>query len=141
MDSSFKSFIEGNKRLWKVGLVIALGVVLIIISSFFGADTEKEDTGVRSLEEYKAELEGELAELCSDVQGVGRCKVLITFERGAQSTYKGSNLIENKPPKVLGVTVVCRGADSDYVKSELTKMITALFDIGANRVAILKLNS
>jgi stage III sporulation protein AG len=55
--------------------------------------------------------------------------------------YKGSSVVERKPPKVKGVTIACRGADSDGVRSQLTEMMTALFDIGSNRVAILKLNS
>ena len=123
-----------------MGLIIALGVALILLSSSLGKeDTAAPDTF--TLAEYKIQLENELSALCSDVKGVGKCKVFITFERGEQNTYKGSAIIESKPPKVMGVTVICRGADSDYVKSELTDMITALFDIGTNRVAILKLNS
>ena len=94
-----------------------------------------------TLDEYKELLEAEIESLCSDVSGVGRCRVFITFERGVQDTYKGSNIIESKPPKVLGVTVVCTGGDSDAVKSSVTEMISALFDIGYNRVAVLKLNS
>lgn len=140
LDNGFKSFLAANKKIWKVGLVIALGVALILISSSTRTEAEK-NSQVITLEEYKEKLEGELSSLCSDVKGVGKCKVFITFERGEQSTYKGSVVIESKPPKVLGVTVVCRGADSEYVKSELTAMITALFDIGSNRVAVLKLNS
>lgn len=139
LDSGFKSFLQSNKKLWKVWLFIALGVALILISATFGEKTEESAQAI-TLDEYKEKLEGELVSLCSEVSGVGRCKVFITFERGVQNTYKGSIVIESKPPKVLGVTVICRGADSDYVKRELTNMITALFDIGANRVAILKLN-
>lgn len=139
LDSGLKSFVEGNKKLWKVGLLIALGIALILLSSSWGTDT-KEKSETLTLEEYKEKLEGELTDLCSDVDGVGRCKVFVTFERGEQNTYKGGVIIENKPPKVLGVTVICHGADSDYVKSGLTDMITALFDIGSNRVAVLKLN-
>ena len=141
LDSGFKSFIEGNKKLWKIGVIVALGVILRLVSSAFNSDSGENAEKNITLKEYKAELEAELSDLCGDVKGVGRCKVFITFERGEQNTYKGNEIIESKPPKVLGVTVICSGADSDYVKGELTDMITALFDIGANRVAILKLNS
>ena len=139
MDSGFISFIKNNKRVWRVGILVLLGIVLILISSAFGTESEKESNGL-TLEEYKEKLEGELAELCSDVKGVGRCKVFVTFERGELNTYKSGAIIEKRPPKVLGVTVICQGADSDSVKGELTGMITALFDVGANRVAVLKLN-
>ena len=120
--------------------MIAIGIVLIFVSSSFGK-TEKESSDGITLDEYKVRLEDEIASICSDVSGVGKCRVVITLERGEQNVYKGSAVIETKPPKVLGVTVVCRGADSDSVRAELTDMLTALFEIGANRVAILKLNS
>ena len=121
-------------------MLIAVGIILIFISSSFGSQ-KTEKTNEITLDEYKERLEEDIASICSDVSGVGKCRVFITLERGEQNSYKGSSVIETKPPKVLGVTVVCRGADSDLVRGELTDMLTALFDIGANRVAILKLNS
>ena len=139
LDSGLKSFFEANKKLWRVGLLIALGIALILISSSL-CNEPKESAEALTLEEYKEKLEGELTELCKDVEGVGKCKVFVTFERGEQSTYKGGVVIESKPPRILGVTVICEGGGSDYVKREITDMITALFDIGSNRVAVLKLN-
>ena len=122
-----------------IALFALVGIFFVIIStSSGGGEAESEEV---SLDEYKLLLEAEIESLCSAVDGVGRCRVFITFERGVQDTYKGSNIIESKPPKVLGVTVVCRGGDSDKVKSSLTEMICALFDVGYNRVAVLKLNS
>jgi stage III sporulation protein AG len=51
---------------------------------------------------------------------------------------ENGELTESRPPLVLGVTVVCSGGDSDHVRARLTEMITALFDIPSNRVAVLK---
>lgn len=138
MNKGFVEFLKGNKKARVFLLLLAIGIILILASS---TSTEKRDIKGESLDEYRERLETELAEVCSDVEGVGKCKVFITFERGAQSTYKGSVLLETKPPKVLGVTVVCKGADSDYVKQELVTMLSALFNIGTNRIAVLKLNS
>ena len=121
--------------------MVALGILLVLSSSSAKDKKSESDNAEISLDEYRARLEGEVASLCSSVEGVGTCKVFITFERGAQNVYKGSSVIETKPPRVQGVTVVCRGAESDVIKSRLTDMMTALFDIGSNRVAILKLNS
>ena len=141
MNGSFIAFIKENKNFRKAAALIAVGIILIFISSSFGNQKADNKTDEITLDEYKERLEEDISSICSDVSGVGKCRVFITLERGEQNTYKGSSVIETKPPKVLGVTVVCRGADSDYVRSELTDMLTALFDIGANRVAILKLNS
>ena len=139
MDNAVLRYIKDNKRIFFILLFALVGIFFVIISSSSGSSesVEREIT----LDEYKELLEAEIESLCSDVSGVGRCRVFITFERGVQDTYKGSNIIESKPPKVLGVTVVCTGGDSDAVKSSVTEMISALFDIGYNRVAVLKLNS
>ena len=139
MNNGFFSFIKDNKRIFKIGVFILIGLVLIFSAQHTSA--KKTESGEMTLDEYRASLEEQLCELCRSVEGVGKCRVFITLERGEQNSYKGSQLMETKPPRVLGVTVVCRGADSDYVRSELTEMLCALFDIGANRVAVLKLNS
>ena len=139
MDKGIAALLKKNKKGVIVIALLLLGALLLFASSAKsgGDGGEKEMT----LDEYKAALEAELASICSDVRGVGACRVFITFERGEQNSYKGSVLIESKPPKVQGVTVVCRGADTARVRSEITEMICALFGIGANRVAVLKLNS
>ena len=116
-------------------ILFAIGILLLILPMAF--NSEKDAALSQSLDEYKEILEEELSDLCSDVDGVGKCRVFVTLERGEQSVYKGSSLVETKPPKVLGVTVICRGAESDRVKSELVEMITALFDIGSNRVSVI----
>lgn len=139
MVSGITRYIKENKRIILIALFALVGIFFVIISSSSGGDeVEKKEI---TLDEYKELLEAEIESLCSDVDGVGACRVFITFERGVQDTYKGSNIIESKPPRVLGVTVVCRGGDSDAVRSSVTEMICALFDIGYNRVAVLKLNS
>lgn len=133
------SFLKERKRAAIFIALICAGLLLIALSSLpSGTDTNAEP---QTLAEYKAELEAELESVCSSVSGVGKCRVIVTFERGAENTYKGSNLIESKPPRVMGVSVVCRGAESDAVCAELTNMLSALFDIGKNRIAVLKLEN
>lgn len=122
-------------------LLILLGLILILSSSFSEDAKNENRNEIVTLDEYKERLEEEIRELCSSVDGVGKCRVTVTFERGEQNVYKGSSVIETKPPRVQGISVVCRGADSDRVRIQLTELLTALFDIGSNRVAILKLNS
>ena len=135
----YLSKFKDKKRLLWVLLLLGLGIMLLAIASAGGSEGASE--GEVSLEEYKKEMESELEKLCSSIDGVGKCRVTLTFERGRENTYKGSNLIEQKPPKVMGVSIVCRGADSDLVRRELTDLFTALFDIRSNRISILKLNS
>lgn len=128
----------GKKGALLTLILAVIGVLLILIPT--GSEEARADDMV-TLEEYKLKLEDELTDLCHSVKGVGRCRVMVTFLRGEENTYKGSVLIESKPPRVLGVSIVCQGADNDSVRAYLTEMICALFDIGANRVAVLRLEN
>ena len=135
--SGFKIF-KDKKKLSAVIILLSVGIMLVAVS---GVSEESGGKQEISLAEYKAELEDELENMCSAIKGVGKCRVMLTFERGEENTYKGSSLVESKPPRVLGVSVVCRGADSPEIKRALVDMLSALFDIGTNRISVLKLNS
>lgn len=136
----FISFVKQRKNLMLI-LIAALGVGLVAASLFTGgAKTDTKNTA-DSLEEYRLNLEGELAELCSAVYGVGRCRVRVSFSSGFRYEYKGSALTEKLPPEIDGVTVLCDGADSSEVRKEISSLISALYGIGHNRVCVLKLSS
>lgn len=132
-----------KKALTNKGMVFTIALVLvgILLISLPQDNTAIKNDDEITLDEYKARLEEELSDMCRSVKGVGKCYVMITFLRGEENTYKGSLLIESKPPRVLGVSIVCQGADSNNVRASLTEMICALFDIGANRVAVLKMEN
>ncbi len=126
-----------NKKMLFLVLLIAIGLLL---AAFGTSDNSSENKSEETLDEYKLRLEEELAKLCTSVEGVGRCSVTVSFKKGAENTYKGTHLTQTKPPELLGVVIVCRGAESDSVRRELTELFTSLFDLPSNRVAILKLN-
>ena len=135
-----KILFKEKYRLIFVVLVAAVGMALVLFS-LGGTKEEKTEKSSQSLAEYKAELEKELESACSSIRGVGRCEVIVTFSRGAENTYKGTNLIESKPPEVMGVSVICEGADSDEVRAGIVGMMSSLFSIGTNRVSVMKLNA
>ena len=131
-----------SKRGRMILIALALGIVLLLSSLLMqGVDKEEYSSGNVSLEEYKAALESELGELCSSVAGVGKAKVMVTFDAGAEYQYKNGNLISSAPPRVKGITVICRGGDKDSVRAELSDMLCALFEIGKNRICVLKLKT
>ena len=134
-----KILFKEKYRLIFVVLIAAVGVALVLFS-LDGTKEEEIEKSSQSLAEYKAELERELESACSSIRGVGRCEVIVTFSRGAENTYKGTNLIESKPPEVMGVSVICEGADSDEVRAGIVGMMSSLFSIGTNRVSVMKLN-
>ncbi len=123
----------------KTAAIIALVIFGLLLALVFGGGKEKAGDA-KTLAEYKAELEEELEKLCSSVDGVGKCKLSVSFSKGAESVYKNGKLTETKPPEILGVAIACRGADSPRVRQALTELFTSLYGIPTNRVAILKLN-
>ena len=137
MDNAFLARLKGKGRYAVIASLALLGILLLSLSGGSGEKEAEKD----ALTEYRERMESEVSELCESVDGVGRCRVFITFARGEANTYKGSTVIETKPPLVLGVSVVCDGGDSERVRGELVRMICAAFDIGTNRVAVMKLNS
>jgi stage III sporulation protein AG len=133
--NKFLSFILENK---KTAILLALAVLgLLIACAFSSGDTATSEES--SLSEYELDLENQLSSLCSSVKGVGKCRVHVSFATGEENIYRGGVLIETKPPRVLGVVVVCDGGDKASVRAELSELLSALFDIGSNRIKISKL--
>lgn len=128
-------FIKGDKRKILIAALLALGLILMLFSARDGTETED---GADTLAKYKRELEEDLSELCSSIDGVGRCEVRVTFSEGARAEYKGTSKVSETPPKVQGVSIVCDGGAKADVRAAITNCITAMFDIGANRVAVAK---
>ncbi len=126
---------QDKKRIYLL-IIAAFALLVTVIASF---SQEQKTYEENSLSEYKAELEEELSKLCSSVKGAGKCVVNVTFAEGERIEYKGNNISASYPPKVLGVAVICEGAGKESVKADITECITSLFDIGANRVSVLRL--
>ncbi len=135
------SFVKEKKGIAIAFIFMLLGVILIFSSSLFDADENKDAANTeKSAEEYRLYLEEELEGFCEQIEGVGRCRVFLTIEINKTDSYKSYYVSETSPPAVLGITVLCEGADSDAVKKNLTQMLAALFGIGSNRISVLKLN-
>ncbi len=116
------NFIKGvfkNKKSFLPVLILLLSLLLLLIL-FPRARGNSAESGAPVL-----------SELCSSVDGVGECKLFITYEK--DKTGKETD-------KVYSVAVICEGADSIAVRSELTELITSVYGIGANRVSILRLS-
>ena len=133
--SSLSGIFPKNK---KTLIIIGLVIFGLIFSLSLGGEEKQSEP--ETLSEYKLLVETELEKLCSSVDGVGKCSVTVSFSTGAESSYKGGKLTVTKPPKILGVAVACKGADSPRVRQALCELFTSLYDIPSNRVAILKLN-
>ncbi len=129
------------------------------------ADTATE-MSVFNEADYTAQLENKLSEMIALINGAGRTRVIVTLECDYETVYakdgslskddsstdedseyiiidsektQSGLLLKTVTPKVRGVAVVCEGGDSQYVRNAVTEMLSAVLDIGINRISVAKI--
>lgn len=122
------AFIRGaladKRRRWALILLVIGAGLLIMLLGGNGSD------GVTSESTAEELIEARLEELCSSIDGVGRCRVMVN----CSYEYRGYG--KEASVRVQSVAVVCRGGDRAEVKRALTELIVSLYGIGSNRVSI-----
>ncbi len=143
-------------------LILSVIVVLIFLSSqnvnlsFFKSEETKANNS------YVLELETSLKNLLKDVDGAGKINVFITVdgteeeivlknvetktENGVKTTVETIVLVGGKPyvtktenPKILGVAIVCEGADDINVRLNITEIVTTTLKVNSDSVRIIKM--
>ena len=110
-----REFLFGeNNRIWLVSLMV-LGLILI----FIGNNSSTEKAPVTQTEEMR------VSEMCAMMDGVGECRVMMTYRPDGNEVY--------------AVLVLCDGAESVMVRERITSLFTSLYGIGSHRVEIEKL--
>ena len=110
-ENTFVSFIKKNKTALIFILIFLIGVLLLCLPRGEEADTAQNE-------------EERVAQLCSGIEGVGDCSVLLNIKEG----------------DVISAAVLCDGADSPEVVANIKKLISSLYGIGYNKVTVLKLS-
>ncbi len=105
-----------------VVLILGLGILLIFLGSAEGGESE----GVMSTEES-------IEKICSSIEGVGECRVLVSYKTEAGAFGSGGGEV------IVGIAVVCEGGGSDNVRRRVTEVLSGLYGIGANRIRVEKL--
>ncbi len=152
-------------------LVGVVGVALIALSEFLptkepAPDKIQPDTPVTvTAGQVEESMERRITDLLSAVEGVGRCRVLVTLESDARSVYaadttatmngdhstSGENiltvdtdtgpvglLLTRIQPTVKGVVVVCDGGSDPAVSRQVAQIITTAFHISDRRVCVVQ---
>ena len=114
MDKRFFKYVSDRKNAVLVAVALALGLILIFIGGGEGAETVDSD------------VERKIAALCSSIDGVGECEVLLYYSE--DDTRDGE--------RVESIIVICDGADSVEVRSRLVSMLSSFFGIGSNRIRV-----
>ena len=148
-----------------ITVVVGLsGMLLIMLSELPLFATSAEDVAVNENVYHNQNLESEVEKLISKVAGAGKVSVMLTYESDEERVYaidtenevQGENKTQNTNkhiivdnssgeaglvvktiyPEIRGVAIVCSGANDPVVKSEISALVSALFDIGSNRISI-----
>lgn len=144
-------------------LVLILGIVLMALP---GKQEEVQQEIPCEIPEG-ATMGEQLERILSEIDGVGKVKVLLTESRGEETLYhrdedstvsadseslrvetviiSGSDrgeyaLIQRiDPPCYLGAIIVCQGADSPAVRLQVAEAVAGVTGIGMDRITVLKM--
>ena len=126
-----KSFIEYLKALpLGTRLAACVAVLAVLFAQGISPETAKNIAlgvgGENTSDPDVSDETAELAEVCSMVEGVGRCRVMINYTESGE---------------VGAVAVLCDGADRTEVRSRLVGLISSLYGIGTHRISVLKISA
>ena len=105
---------------------------------------------------YRQQLEQQLSDLITQVEGAGKATVMVTLESGEETIYAldtlsgqtqeqqthvllddGTALAQTVcTPRVCGVAVVCEGGGDVRVAARITELVGALLDVPSNRICV-----
>ena len=131
----------GAKGLIYIAAALAAGLLCLFLSR---GEDGTQDTSVETAEvDYRAEAEDKLRALLNSVSGVSGARVIITFSDGVrhengEGGYSRSSppVVEEKPPRVGGVAIVCEGGDNPAVQKKVIDLVCALYGIPSSRVSV-----
>ena len=154
--------ISQKKKLTWLALLALLGIVLMLFSKC-GEDKAGEQVASEpsALDPalYAEQIEEKLEALCNKIDGVSSAHAVVTLKGGYRAIYatdaqyvssvnksetvligSGSSekalLIGYENPEIAGIGIVCSGGDDAYVRAEIISMISAAFDLGANKIFV-----
>lgn len=159
-EEKLQKILKNKKHTNLVYLILIIGVVLLAITSFF--PEEEQAVGAESTIECE-NIEEELEEILSQMAGVGKTKVLITYEsdgekvvakdieRDKSETSGRSSekvvtvnsgggqvpiILSQRSPGIKGVLVICDGGADANVRKRLMEAIEAVTNVSTHNIAI-----
>lgn len=159
----FAGRLKTDKKALLTVVIGITGMLLVLLSELPSFSEDKKP--VKEQESYiNSSLEEDTERLISKIEGAGKVSVMLTYDCSEETVWardsehqthtEGEQADEQRHividsgggetglavkvlyPRVRGVAVVCSGGDDPVVKSEIKELVSALFDIGANRISI-----
>jgi len=150
---------QGSKGRTTLAVFVgAIAMLLLLLSELLpkassATGPAAKDTDAR---QYQTQLEEQLAELISQLQGAGKTTVMVTLATGEETVYAvdtqtgelqqqethvllqdGSALAETTYlPQVCGVAVLCEGGGDVRVAARITELLRSLLALPSNRICV-----
>lgn len=142
-------------------LVLLVGIVLMLLPSR-QEKTEQTNT-ITEPAEQKQDVQKELTEILTQIDGVGAVQVMLTIASGEETVYQTDTettngtcrvetvivtdanraqqgLVQMKnPPTYLGAIVVCKGGGNPAVKLAVVEAVSRVTGLGADQISVLKM--
>lgn len=154
MKIDIKKFIGDIPKKSLIYILGALGVLLLLIPSFWQKD-EKSET-VEPEADYCELLEQRLEEILPEIAGVGKVEVMVTAKNYGQLrlakdedgsakktvilNQKGGGeepqILEEFYPEIQGIIIAADGGKSSKVKEEITEAVSALLGVNAYKIKV-----
>jgi len=147
-----------------VAVILGIGILLMLIPSRVSNEPQREDSIPQQIPASRAE---ELEDILSQIDGVGKIKVLLTEADGAQTIYQTDEdrsnsrdtdslrvetvIVTNSereevglirsitPPVYLGAIIVCQGGDIPSIKLSIVQAVSNVTGIPSDRITVLKM--
>ena len=101
----------------------------VLQNGIFAVGDSNETDAERSV------LEGKLEDLLSQVEGVGKVRVVLMTGEAED----GKSFYSSGKEKVTGVLIAAQGADNSVVSRNIVEGVMALFQIEAHKIKIVKM--
>lgn len=150
-----------DKKTLLIVVFAIVGMLMIVFSGDYSADKEYSET--ESVDNIASNYEEKLEKLISEIEGVGKVSVMITYESGEENVFAsdkdesfrngeqkfkndyiiidGENgetglKIKSIYPEIKGVAVVCSGAHDSVIRERIISVVSALFDINTKNISV-----
>lgn len=144
-------------------LVLCVGVILMLLPG----DGEEQNIPVKTAGFSLTEFTRETEEILSQIDGVGKVKLILTLETDGKSTYLRDSrenrdntsedidletvvvkvdgneepvTMERAYPVFRGAVVVCRGGGSPSVTLTIKMALSSLTGLGMDKITVLEMN-
>ena len=133
--------LKNKKNIILIASLAVIGIILITVSSIFEKSSANDDKGA-DYEKYIATLEKKIEDFLLNIDGISKADVIITLDtnkinESALDFSSDNDSDLTSYPSVKGIAIACTNGDSDIVKMNVTRLISAYLGLPSSRIEII----